>query len=508
MSAGLSDATSEENAAIQNFDALMAAKSQEVSTLQREIETEMKRLGDLSEKIAGEQNDLEDTRESLSADEKFKLDLATSCDTKAKDWELIKKTRAEELLTLAETIKVLNDDDALDLFKKALPGASMSFVQVRASQGTLRGRALALVSQAREASKRGHHTVQPQLDLLALALQGKKTGFAKVIKMIDTMTANLKTEQGEDDSLKAYCVAGFDKADDKKKALENAISDSEAAISDMNGAIAELTEQITQLEAGVKSLDKAVSDATALRQGENADFKQLVSDDSTAKNLLLFAKNRLNQFYNPKLYKTPPKRELSTEERITVSLGGVVSTPAPGGIPDTGIGAVFKQLSASKGAPAPPPETFGPYSKKGGTATGVIAMIDLLVADLDKEMQEAQVSEKNAQQEYEAMMKDSAAKRAADSKSITDKSAEKASTEESLQAEQESKADSSHQHSATVKHIASLHSECDFLVKYFDVRKQARTDEVESLSNAKAVLRGSDYSLLQDVRLHGVIRAN
>merc|ERR1712241_433675 len=116
---------------------------------------------------------------------------------------------------------------------------------------------------------------------------GKKTGFAKVIKMIDEMTANLKTEQGEDDALKAYCTSGFDKADDKKKALENAISDSDTAISEMNGAVAELADQIAQLEAGVKALDKAVSEATSLRQGENADFKQLVSDDSNAKNLLL-----------------------------------------------------------------------------------------------------------------------------------------------------------------------------------------------------------------------------
>merc|ERR1719282_1647291 len=157
MSAGLADATAEETSAIQNYDALMAAKSQEVSTLQRQIETEMKRIGDLSEKIAGEQNDLEDTTQSLAQDEKFKRDLETSCDTKAKDWELVKKTRAEELLALAETIKVLNDDDALDLFKKALPGASMSFVQVKESKGPLRGRALTLVAQAREAGARGHN---------------------------------------------------------------------------------------------------------------------------------------------------------------------------------------------------------------------------------------------------------------------------------------------------------------------------------------------------------------
>merc|ERR1711972_69597 len=260
------------------------------------------------------------------------------------------------------------------------------------------------------------------------------------------------------------------------------------------------------LEAGVKALDKSVSEATSLRQGENTDFKQLVSDDSTAKNLLLFAKNRLNQFYNPKLYKAPPKRELTAEERLTVNLGGVVSPPPPGGIADTGIGAVLMQFSAGKDAPPPPPETFGPYSNKGETATGVVAMIDLLIADLDKEMQEAEVTEKNAQEEYEKLMSDSAAKRAADSKSITDKSSEKASTEESLQAETDAKAETTENLMNTQKHISSLHGECDWLVKYYDARKEARAGEIESLNNAQAVLNGADYSLIQQGRLRGIVK--
>merc|ERR1719464_729662 len=133
----------------------------------------MTRMGDLSVKISGEQNDLEDTRESLSEDEKFKLELETSCKTKTKDWEMIKKTRAEEQTALAETIKVLNDDDALELFKKSLPGASMSLVQLQTSRAALREQALVLVKQASAVAKSGH-VVQPQLDLLALALRGKK----------------------------------------------------------------------------------------------------------------------------------------------------------------------------------------------------------------------------------------------------------------------------------------------------------------------------------------------
>merc|ERR1712176_1094534 len=159
-------------------------------------------------------------------------------------------------------------------------------------------------------------------------------------------------------------------------------------------------------------------------------------------------------------------------------MGGTLApTPAPGGIANTGIGA-FAQFSV---APPPPPETFGPYTKKGESSTGVIAMIDLLVADLDKEMQEAAVMEKDSQKEYEEMMADSAAKRAQDSKSLTDKNSAKASEEEALQAENDKKADTSKELALTLEYIGSLHAECDWLLKYYDVRKAARTSEIEAL---------------------------
>merc|ERR1719436_877880 len=323
-------------------------------------------------------------------------------------------------------------------------------------------------------------------------------GFEKVISMIDELVANLKKEQQDDDGKKVYCEEEFDKSDDKKKILENSIADSEAAIAEMQGAIATLTDEIAALESAIKSLDKAVADATELRKTEHADYQTLMTDDTNAKEVLLWAKNRLNKFYNPKLYKAPPNRDLTAEESVTVGMGGtLVPTPAPGGIANTGIGA-FAQVSAHlRGlvAPPPPPETFGPYTKKGESGTGVIAMIDLLVSDLDKEMQEAQVMETDSQKEYEAMMADSAAKRAQDSKSLTDKNSAKANEEETLQAESDKKADTSKELALTLEYIGSLHAECDWLLKYYDVRKAARTSEIEALGNAKAVLSGADYSL-------------
>merc|ERR1719229_50552 len=87
----------------------------------------------------------------------------------------------------------------------------------------------------------------------------------------------------------------------------------EAAISDAKEMIATLAQEIAALEAGIGALDKAVADATAQRKEENAEYKALMASNTAATEVLAFAKNRLNQFYNPKLYKAPPKVELSAE---------------------------------------------------------------------------------------------------------------------------------------------------------------------------------------------------
>merc|ERR1719263_2609902 len=100
------------------------------------------------------------------------------------------------------------------------------------------------------------------------------------------------------------------------------------------------------------------------------------------------------------------------------------------------MGGSFVQISShtsTETAPPPPPETFGAY-KNSGKSTGVIAMIELLIADLDKEMTEAKQEEKDAQSDYEEAMRDSAMKRTQDSKSLTEKGAAKADTEADLEA--------------------------------------------------------------------------
>merc|ERR1711939_803558 len=105
-----------------------------------------------------------------------------------------------------------------------------------------------------------------------------------------------------------------------------------------------------------KALDKSVAEATEQRKEENEDFTELMASDSAAKELLGFAKNRLNKFYNPKLYKPPPKRELSEEDRATLAAGGTLPpTAAPGGIAGTGVTVLADVSAHSQVKPPPPP---------------------------------------------------------------------------------------------------------------------------------------------------------
>jgi len=300
------------------------------------------------------------------------------------------------------------------------------------------------------------------------------------------MVVVLKKEQVEDDHKKEYCEQEFDIADDKKKELELAISDSEKAIAETTDAIGTITEEIAAVETEIKELDKSVVVATEQRKDEHAEYEELMASNTAAKELILFAKNRMQKFYNPKLYKPPPKRELTEEERITLNMGGTMApTNPPGGIAGTGVSFVQVNVhQAKKDAPPPPPEAVGPYKKKSEESGGVLAMMDLLVAEIDKEMTEAGVEEKDAQSDYEKLMMDFAAQRAADSKLITEKTAAKAEMETELQAAKESKQASAKELKATMDYISTLHTECDFLLEYYQVRKEARASEIDALKKA------------------------
>jgi chromosome segregation ATPase len=449
MAADLATATSEEEAAVKAFDGLIAAKTKEINSLTKQIESKTARVGELGVALVTQKEDLDDTTKALIKDEKFLQDMEKDCKTKDEEWAARCKLRSEELLAIADTIKILNDDDALELFKKTLP--SPSLIQLSASGQAVKVRAIAAIGKG-----------DFRLNLISLALKGKKVSFDKVLTMIDDMVTLLKKEQVDDDNKKEYCEGLIDKTEDKVKELELTVSDLGKAVADAKEGIATLAEELESLADGIKALDKQVAEATEQRKEEHAESVETLANDKAAKEIIAFAKNRMNKFYAPKLYKAPPAE------------------------------TAFDQV-----APPPPPETFGAYAKKGGESGGVIAMMDTMIADLDKEITEIEVEEKEAQSEYEQLLDDSASKRATDSKAIEDKESAKADLEARKLKDEEEKTVTTKEAMATHQFLADVHGDCDWLLSNFETRKTARAGELDALAKGKAVLSGADFSLLQ-----------
>jgi hypothetical protein len=448
----LADVDSAEADAVQIHEELMAAKAKQVQALSDSIEKKTERNGNLAVEIVSMKNDLSASEAALIEDQKMAAELEKGCDTKKGEWDERQKVRAEELVAIHDTIKILNDDSALDLFKKTLD--SPSLLQLGANVRVRQQRALQLIRS---------HADHPRVDFLAVALSGKKVDFSKVHKMIDDMVKLLAQEQLDDDSKKEYCEKQIDQIEDKGKELKKKVDDLATDIADAEELISTYAADLKTLEQGIATLDKSVMEATENRKKEHEEYNELMSSNTQAKQLLEYAKNRLNKFYNPTLHKeaTPKEEEGLLQEA------------------------------------APPATWDGDYKTKSEETSGVISMLDLLMRDLTKEMTVAETEETDAQKDYEELMQEAASKRAADLKVIQAKETAKADAEEAKSVASTSSGEESKKLMATEQYEMQLHKECDWLQENHQIRKEARASEVESLKQAKAILAGSDFSLAQ-----------
>merc|ERR1719301_485834 len=497
MEGDLATAKKDEATSVSGFEELSAAKAAEISSATSAIESKTKRSGEVAVEVVQTEDDLEDTEKEVKETEAFLGDLGKQCAEKKAEWSERQKMRAEEVSAISEAIKVLNDDDALDLFKKTIPSmvqTGMQFLQKSTkSSVALRAKGM-LVSLAQTSS----HTTQ--LSLMAPALMSKAVDFSKITEKIDGMIDVLGKEQTDDDTQKAFCDEEFTKSAAEKKETEDKLASLAASIEEMSATVATLKSEIETLTAEIKTLDKAVAEATEQRKEEHAVFLKTQAEGSAAVQLVEAAKNKLNKFYNPTMYKAPERRELTEEERIAVANGAVdprdaeEAAAAGQGIAGTGI-TVFAQIRAvSNAAPPPPPETFGAYTKKSGKSNGVIKLMDMMIGDVKTDLTEGEHEEEMAQKDYENLMAASQKTRATNAESITEKESASAEWSEKIENSKTDQASTTEALAKVKEYIAGLHSSCDFLLDNYGARKEARTNEVEGLKNAKSVLAGANFS--------------
>lgn len=309
--------------------------------------------------------------------------------------------------------------------------------------------------------------------------------FAAVKTMITDMMTTLKKEQKDDLKHKEWCEAEFDKTGDKKKETEENIeslghkaTDLEESISTVEGEIATLTKEISDL-------DTSVAEATAQRKKESAEFTQTMAELSAAVSLLEKAKDKLSSIYAPTMF---AQQQKSNQEDPSFSFLGLSFLQ---------MRSKTTSMSDDQAAPPPPPETAAGYQKKTGAGMSIMSMLDGLINDSKSQQQSLKHEEEDSQKDYEELMAESQESRENKAKSISDKESERVRLMEELNTTKQSTTDAKAELKAVRDNIGSLHQSCDFLMENFDVRKEARTSELEGLSQGLAVLNGANFSLAQ-----------
>jgi len=437
----LSDAQKDEKQAAEDFASLKAAKTKEINSATAMVDSKTQELAETEETNAANKQNLADTKDALAADTTFLADLKQRCANADAEFEERTRARNEEQKAVAETIAFLNSDEAHDLF-----GKTMGFSQKAAVNR--RSRAVAALRAA--AKKSGSKM------LLHLAAVAQLDAFEKVKESIDNMVTELKQQQKDEVKHRDFCVEEFAENEKQTAIAQDELSDLGSSIEDLESTISTLKSELADHEAEIKDTKTQMTRASEDRELENADFQQTVSDQRAAQNILTIALQRLQQVY------------------------GFVQ-----------VKATVRRVHQEPGAAAPPPpEGFADY-KQNKNAGGVLGMIQEIIDESKTMEMDAIKAENDSQAAYEEFTKNANASIKALMAAVRDKTEKKATGEAEL-------VQAKSGHSKTLKDLealntykGTLHGSCDFVMDNFDVRQEKRAQEMEALSQAKAILSGA-----------------
>merc|ERR1712186_272798 len=254
---------------------------------QAQIDTKTQELADTDEKLAQAKEDIEDTRNSLAADEKFLMMLKEKCQMTDKEWEERQKTRQLEMEAVSKALAILSGDDAHDLFTRTFNPALLQ--EGSRFQSARRAQAAKLLKAVADKYN------NPKLATLAYKV--RLDAFTRVKKAIDDMIAQLLKEKEDEIKHKDFCVDEFNTNQLQTEKKEREKQDLIAKIEDLEMTIKALTEAIGTLKAEIAEMQVQLKRAGEDREKENKEFQTTVADQRETQKMLKAALSVLGDFY-------------------------------------------------------------------------------------------------------------------------------------------------------------------------------------------------------------------
>eukprot|EP00747_Dinoflagellata_sp_TGD_P140424 gnl/TRDRNA2_/TRDRNA2_176011_c0_seq23.p1 gnl/TRDRNA2_/TRDRNA2_176011_c0~~gnl/TRDRNA2_/TRDRNA2_176011_c0_seq23.p1 ORF type:complete len:685 (+),score=245.50 gnl/TRDRNA2_/TRDRNA2_176011_c0_seq23:68-2122(+) len=436
--ADLTAAQKEEMMAIIQFQKLKAAKTSEISAASKQKDQKETELTDTVAKAAQAKEDLEATKSTLTADQAFMADLTKNCELADQEYADRVKIRNEELLALAETLQIVTSDEARDLFGKTISLLQVDSANQDRLTAKVRARMKAMKKIVRTAAKHKNWALAG----LAVKVQ-LETSDPMVDHALDTMLARLQKQLKEETEKFDACNVQIDETEDNMKVNRREHDDLDDTHKQLSNTIATLTDEISVLKKDVEDMEIALKQAGETRKTENLNFQQGVSDQRATIKILTMALDRLKEFYG------------------FVQEGKTAAPPRPGGF------------------------------SKNKSSGGVMQMIAKIISEAEIAESNYVLGEKDAQGEYVEFVADATSSIEADRQSIAEKQALLARAESDKSITEESQLANDDAYWKLKKMLVNEHRECDFILKYFELREQALHDEMDSVKDAKASLHGA-----------------
>jgi peptidoglycan hydrolase CwlO-like protein len=460
------------------FEELMKTKIDEMKTLQATLDAQTIYEADKTRLLADTKVLLDNTKEQLEADEKFFAQAKKSCKEKAGEWAERVRMRTEELKGIDNAIELLSSEESKGIFENA----TSSFLQIGSASQTEDG-------AVRDTRKDAYSRLQSlatqfqNVKIAKIAVALTTSGhFDEVIVAIDKMITKLRAEEQEDIEHRDRCQnAGNDNAITSED-LTSDIDKLDSELKRSNDKKEELQGEIAATEEKMNQTSEEADELRAERVEAEGRFRQSVKDDTEAVALLGKAIEALSAYYKKNKMPIGLVQERSAARRIRRH-AGLGPSPAP------------SEYSVD---PEKAPETIweeGEYKGSSSEAGGLVAILQMIQEDFEKEIETARKEDVKAQATYEedmaglneileklTAMRNSLDKQLAELKlkivSLEDTKGFKGT---SLELENEKK--------ETIEH------DCAWVKAHFQSRREKRKAEMDGLVEAKNYLAGMESEM-------------
>merc|ERR1719235_685010 len=290
---------------------------------------------------------------------------------------------------------------------------------------------------------------------MAISISVRSDVFAKIKEAIDAMIKELKQQQADEVKHKDFCIQELNQNEMQTENTEDDKKATEVHLEKLKLLVENVDSEIAASKAAVDSALVELKQAAENRAKENGDFKATIMDQRATQKILGKALEKLQAFYNKKAL-------------LQVSV-----------------------RASNQGGQAPPPGFGGEYKKSGG-ATAVMMMIEGVIKEAKTVEEEATAAEQEAQTAYEEFVANTNEAVEALHKGIAEKQSAAATADGDIAKADGDLKDLGRKLAELMTINTELHGECDFTLKNFEYRQEARAKEMETLMQGKAILSGAD----------------